>query len=133
MNFFGKGVGHKIYTFENGYKNYHQVKIVPKDQLKTTFTTPWGTFCYIVMSFGLYNAPGTFPCLMNKVFETFLGLSLWVSIDDCGFYSHRTSHLAIFKYNFQCFDGSKVTLSPKKTTIDFSKGRWLGTLCQKMG
>jgi hypothetical protein len=60
-----------MYTFEDGYKSYHQMKIIPKDQLKTTFTTPWGTFCYIVMSFGVYNVPGTFPCLMKKVFEPF--------------------------------------------------------------
>jgi hypothetical protein len=32
--------GHKMYTFEDGYKGYHQVKITSEDQLKTTFTTP---------------------------------------------------------------------------------------------
>jgi hypothetical protein len=52
--------GHKMYTFGDGYKGYHQVKIALEDQLKTTFTTPWGTFCYTVMPFGLCNAPGTF-------------------------------------------------------------------------
>jgi len=41
--------GHEIYTFGDGYRGYHQVKIIPEDQLKTTFTTPWGTFCYTVM------------------------------------------------------------------------------------
>ncbi len=38
-------VSHKMYTFKDGYKGYHRVKIVLKDQLKTTFTTPWETFC----------------------------------------------------------------------------------------
>jgi hypothetical protein len=52
--------GHEMYTFGEGYRGYHQVKIAPEDQLKTTFTTPWGTFCYTVMPFGLCNAPGTF-------------------------------------------------------------------------
>jgi hypothetical protein len=69
-------VGHEMYTFKDGYKGYHQVKIVVEDQLKTTFTTPWGTFCYIVMPFGLCNALRTFQHLMNKVFEPFLGLYL---------------------------------------------------------
>jgi hypothetical protein len=67
---------HKMYTFGDGYRGYHQVKISPKDQLKTTFITPWGRFCYIVMPFGLCNAPRTFQRLMNKVFEPFLGLFL---------------------------------------------------------
>ncbi len=50
--------GHEMYTFGDGYMGYHQVKIAPEDQLKTTFTTPWGTFCYTVMPFGLCNVPG---------------------------------------------------------------------------
>jgi hypothetical protein len=69
-------VRHEMYTFRNGYMGHHQVKIALEDQLKTTFTTPWGTFCYIVMFFGFYNVPETFQHLMNKVFEPFLGLFL---------------------------------------------------------
>jgi hypothetical protein len=65
--FWEQVVGHKMYTFKDGYMGHHQVKIALKDQLKTTFTTPWGTFCYIVMPFGLCNAPRTFQQLMNKV------------------------------------------------------------------
>ncbi len=76
--------GHVMYTFGDGYRGYHQVKIALEDQLKTTFTTPWGTFCYTVIPFGLCNALGTFQHLMNKVFDPFLGLFLWVFIDDFG-------------------------------------------------
>jgi hypothetical protein len=68
--------GHEMYTFGDGYRGYHQVKIAPEDQLKTMFITPWGTFYYTIMPFGLCNAPGTFQRLMNKVFEPFLGLFL---------------------------------------------------------
>jgi hypothetical protein len=82
-----------MYTFENGYKGYHQVEIISDDQLKTTFITPWRTFCYTVMFFGLCNAPGTFQYFMNKVFEPFLDLFLWVFIDDFGVYNDRVSHL----------------------------------------
>jgi hypothetical protein len=66
-------VGHKMYTFGDGCRGYHQVKITLEDQLKTTFTTQWKTFCYTIMPFGLCNALGTFQHLMNKVFEPFLG------------------------------------------------------------
>jgi len=126
-------VGHEMYTFGDGYKGYHQVKIVPKDQLKTTFTTPWGTFCYTVMPFGLCNAPGTFQLLMNKVFHQFLGLFLQVFINDFGVYSDRTSHLTKLELVFQRLDSSGVTLNLEKTTIGFSKGKMVGHIVSKDG
>jgi hypothetical protein len=64
-----KVVRHKMYTFRNGYRGNHQVKIISEDQLKTTFTTPWRMFCYTIKPFSLCNALKTFQRLMNKVFE----------------------------------------------------------------
>jgi hypothetical protein len=125
--------GHKMYTFGDGYKDYHQVKIALEDQLKTTFTTPWGTFCYTVMPFGLCNAIGTFQHLMNKVFDPFLGLFLRVFIDDFGVYSDRASHLAKLELVFQHLESSGVTLNPEKTTIGFSEGKMVRHIVSKDG
>jgi hypothetical protein len=125
--------GHEMYTFGDGYRGYHQVKIALEDQLKTTFTTPWGTFCYIVMPFGLCSAPRTFQRLMNKVFEPFLGLFLRVFIDNFEVYSDRISHLAKLELVFQRLDGAGVTLSPKKTTIGFTERKIIGHLVSKNG
>jgi len=126
-------VRHNIYTFGDGYKGYRQVKIVPKDQLKTTFTTPWGTFCYIVMPFGLCNVPRTFQHLINKVFEPFFGLFVQVFIGDFRVYCDRTSHLTKLELIFQRLNGLRVTLSPKKTTIGFSKQKMVGQIVSKDG
>ena len=52
--------GHECYSFLDGFSGYNQVFIRPEDQLKTTFTTEWGTFAFNRMPFGLCNAPGTF-------------------------------------------------------------------------
>jgi hypothetical protein len=126
--------GRKMYTFGDGtYRGYHQVKIVPEDQLKTTFTTPRGTFCYIVMPFGLCNASGTFQRLMNKVFDPFLGLFLRVSIDDFGVYNDRASHFAKLELVFQRLDSSGVTLSTEKTIIGFPEGKMVGHIVSKDG
>jgi hypothetical protein len=118
--------GHEMYTFRDGYKGYHQVKIAPEDQLKTTFTIAWGTFCYTIMPFGLCNALGTFQRLMNKVFDPFFGLFLRVFIDDFGVYSDRASHLAKLELVFQRLDSSGMTLNPKKTTIGFLVWKMVG-------
>nr|GFC61101.1 DNA-directed DNA polymerase [Tanacetum cinerariifolium] len=52
--------GNEYYCFLDGFSRYFQIPIDPKDQDKTTFTCPYGTFAYKRMTFGLCNAPGTF-------------------------------------------------------------------------
>nr|GFB80691.1 DNA-directed DNA polymerase [Tanacetum cinerariifolium] len=52
--------GNEYYCFLDGFSGYFQILIDPKDQEKTTFTCPYGTFAYKRMPFGLCNAPGTF-------------------------------------------------------------------------
>ena len=44
----------------DGFSGYNQVLMSPSDQLKTTFRTPWGTYAYRKMPFGLINAGATF-------------------------------------------------------------------------
>ncbi|GJU97255.1 reverse transcriptase domain-containing protein [Tanacetum coccineum] len=51
--------GNQFYCFLDGFSGYFQIPIDPKDQEKTTFTCPYGTFAYRRMPFGLCNAPGT--------------------------------------------------------------------------
>ena len=54
------------YYFLDGYLGYNKIFIAPKDQEKTTFTCPYGTFAFKRMSFGLCNAPITFQrCMMS--------------------------------------------------------------------
>lgn len=48
------------YCFLDGYSGYNQISIAPKDQEKTTFTCPYGTFTFKRMSFGLCNATTMF-------------------------------------------------------------------------
>ena len=52
--------GQECYSFLDGFSGYNQVFIQAKDQLKTTFTTEWGTFVFNRMLFGLCNTHGTY-------------------------------------------------------------------------
>ena len=79
---------HECYSLLDGFSGYNQVKIAKEDQLKTTFTTDWGTYAYKVMPFGLCNAPATFQRVMTQAFKKYLHISMEIFLDDyCTFNS----------------------------------------------
>nr|GEX60660.1 reverse transcriptase domain-containing protein [Tanacetum cinerariifolium] len=61
--------GNEYYCFFDGFSGYFQIPIDPRDQEKTTFTCPYGTFAYRRMPFGLCNAPGIFQRCMLAIFH----------------------------------------------------------------
>ena len=66
---------------------YHQLRIKDTNVHKTTFRTRYGHYEFLVMSFGLTNAPPAFMELMNRVFRPYVDLFLMVFIDDILVYS----------------------------------------------
>ena len=52
-------------SFLDAYSGYLQIKMVVKDQEKTTFTTPFGAFCYVSMPFG--ECLGDLPAVCSKL------------------------------------------------------------------
>jgi hypothetical protein len=85
---FNKLDGAKVFSKVDLRSGYHQIKIRLKDVFKTAFSTRYELYEYLVMSFGLTNAPTLFMYLMNSVFMLELDKFIVVFIDDILIYSN---------------------------------------------
>ena len=77
---------HTHFCYLDGYSGFSQIIFHPDDQLKTTFTCPFGLYAYRRMPFGLCNAPATFQGCMTSIFSDFIEDIMDVFMDDFSVY-----------------------------------------------
>ena len=74
------------FWFLDGYSGFSQIPVSARDQSKTTFTCPFGTFAYRYMPFGLCNAPATFQRCVMAIYSDFYENICEVFMDDFSVY-----------------------------------------------
>jgi hypothetical protein len=98
-NLFDQLAGAKVFSKVDLHSGYHQIKIRLEDVPKTAFSTRYGLYECLIMSFGLTNAPAHFMYLMNSVFIPELDKFVVVFIDDiliyCKSEEEHAQHLQI--------------------------------------
>jgi hypothetical protein len=87
---FDQLVGAQVFSKIDLLSGYHQIKIRVEDISKTAFSMRYGMYEYLIMSFGLTNAPAHFIYLMNSVFMPELDKFVVVFTDDILVYSKST-------------------------------------------
>ena len=119
--------GHALLSFMDGFSGYNQIKMAPEDMKKTSFITPWGTYCYKVMPFGLKNASVTYQWAATTLFHDLIHKEVEVYVDGMIVMSKNCEGYipALWKF-FERIRFYKLWLNPKKGTFGVTSRKLLG-------
>ncbi|KAH9316783.1 hypothetical protein KI387_044021 [Taxus chinensis] len=126
--------GHEMLSLMDGFSGYNQILVALSDQHKTAFITPWGTFYYHVMPFGLKNARATYQRAMTYIFPDIMHTILEDYVNDLlGKSKHCNEHLNVLTIIFDRLLQYSVRLQPKKCVFGVLSGKLLGFIVSLHG
>jgi hypothetical protein len=106
---------------------YHQIRMAPEDVHKTAFRTHLGHYEFLVMPFGLCNAPSTFQNTVNTLFQQYLRQFVIVFFDDILVYSKTwEEHISHLETVFTCLLDNNFFLKDSKCTFAQESISYLG-------
>jgi len=111
------------------FSGYHQIWPCKEDEEKTSFITPFGTYCYMRMPKGLKNAGPTFCRMTKATFKDQVGRNIFTYVDDVVVASkQKASHISDLAETFANMRLARLKLNPEKCVFGVHKGKVLGVL-----
>lgn len=108
----------------------NQVKMAKEDMEKTTFITPWGTYCYTVMSFGLKNAGATYQRAATTLLHDMIHKEVEVYVDDMVVKSRdREGHIIAPRKFFERLRKYNMRLNPLQCAFGVTSASWVCHQC----
>ena len=105
-----------------------------EDMEKTSFITPWGTYCDKVMPFGLKNAGAIYQRVATTLFHDLTHKEVEVYVDDIIVKSKdREGHILVLRKFFERIRFYKLRLNPKKCTFRVTTGKLLEFMVSQIG
>ena len=126
--------GAKYFSKIDLRSGYHQIRIHPDDIPKTAFRTRYGHYEFLVLPFGLTNAPGTFMHLMHETFREFLDDFVLVFLDDILIFSKTLEeHERHVRRVLQVLQNDKLYAKESKCELFKTEVEFLGHLVGRDG
>ncbi len=117
----------KVFSRIDLHSGYYQIQVAKGDEEKTTCRTRYGSYEFLVMHFGLINAPATFCTLMNDIFQEWFDDFIVVYINDILIYSgFMEEHVEHLRKVFQKLKENKLYAKFEKCEFRVTKMDFLG-------
>jgi hypothetical protein len=123
-----------LLCFRDCYSGYHQIALKEEDQIKTAFITPFGTYAYKTMSFGLKNVGVTYQRAIQMCFADQLHWNVKAYVDDVVIKTRNPDGLiADLEETFSSLRRFRWKLNPTKCIFGVPSGKLLGFIVSNRG
>jgi hypothetical protein len=115
--------GCDLLSFLDAYSSYHQIPLFQPDQIKTSFITPYGAYCYVTMPFGLKNAGATYQRTMQGCLQGQIGRNVHAYVDNVVVKTKQSGTLLDdLKETLANLQHYRMKLNPEKCTFGVPAG-----------